>query len=160
MASRKIIAVTAVLAVTLFLFSVLGNKAFAAVTKKMTIRGTDGYGSGSFLASRDGGSRQHHGIDVVTAVNEPVYSPISGTVTRLAYPYADDTSYKGLVIENSGILVKLFYVSPTVTPGTTVKAGQQIGTAQNLNRRYPGITNHIHVEVYVNGQLTDPTKLF
>lgn len=160
MAGRKVIIVTAAVALTILLVSVLANKAFAAVTKKMVQRGNDGYGSGAFEASRDGGTRSHNGIDLVTKTGDRIFSPISGTVTRLAYPYADDSRYKGLVIEGGAYLVKVFYIIPTVAIGSVVKAGQQIATAQDLTVKYPGITNHIHLEVYHNGALINPSTLY
>nr|WP_322624491.1 M23 family metallopeptidase [uncultured Flavobacterium sp.] len=161
MAGRKVIVVTAVVALTILLVSVLANKAFASVTKKkMQIRGTDNYGSGAFSASRDGGTRSHNGIDLVTQTGDPIYSPISGTVIRIAIPYANDSRYKGLLIEGGGYSVKLFYIVPTIAIGSTVKAGQQVGIAQDLTVKYPGITNHVHLEVYHNGELINPETLY
>lgn len=41
----------------------------------------------------------------------------------------------------------MLYVAPAVAVGDVVVAGQEIGAAQDLNARYPGITNHVHVEL-------------
>src|SRR4051794_1024497 len=40
------------------------------------IRGHDAYGNGEFGASRDGGSRDHEGVDFIAAANQPVDAPI------------------------------------------------------------------------------------
>ncbi len=43
-------------------------------------RGTDSWGSGVFGASRDGGARQHLGLDFIAVVGDDVCAPITGTV--------------------------------------------------------------------------------
>jgi murein DD-endopeptidase MepM/ murein hydrolase activator NlpD len=47
----------------------------------------------------------------------------------------------------------------------SVSQGQVIGTVENLNLRYPGITDHVHLELYTrpsggNFSRTDPTPYF
>ncbi|HEX8269757.1 MAG TPA: M23 family metallopeptidase [Flavobacterium sp.] len=122
------------------------NKAFGKPTAVGKMRLCDVHGCGSFGADR--GSRKHMGEDYVTAPGEPVYSPICGKIIRVAYPYADNLSYKGVEIKNSTHEVKIFYMTLTVPLGSTVTLGQQIGVAQNIAAKYsPGMTNHVHVEV-------------
>jgi hypothetical protein len=41
-----------------------------------------------------------------------------------------------------------------------LKAGQHIAFAQNLGRKYPGITNHVHVEVRRGGAVVLPQEIF
>jgi murein DD-endopeptidase MepM/ murein hydrolase activator NlpD len=123
-------------------------------------RGRDRWGSGSFGASR--GGRSHKGVDFVVAPGESVLSPIDGVVVRQLYPYGDDLRFTGLEIHGSGdwaaYRVKLFYVRK-VKLGK-VKAGDPVGVAQDLEIKYRGMTNHIHVEVRRNGTVVDPSKLF
>ena len=56
-----------------------------------------------------------------------------------------------------------FYVSkkPGLSVGDAVSAGDVIGTAQSLTvfKEFTGMTEHVHVEIYHNGQLVDPAKL-
>jgi len=127
-----------------------------------TIRKSDKWGEGHYGASR--GSRKHNGIDIVTQLGRDVLSPIEGKVIRISYPYASDLSYTGLLIEGSGahkgIEVKIFYMNPLANiVGKAVKPAQKIGTAQNLLPKYPGITNHIHIEIKQNGLQKDPKFL-
>jgi peptidoglycan LD-endopeptidase LytH len=42
---------------------------------------------------------------------------------------------------------RVLYVDPRVAVGDTVALGRPIGTAHSLQVRYPGITNHIHLEI-------------
>jgi len=146
----------------LYLVTATANKAFAFITANMKFRGSDAFGSGAFAASRSGGTRGHNGVDVVTTVGQAILSPITGQVTRIAYPYSDDKRYTGLEIVNSDYKVKLFYVSPTVVIGTPVKAGQKIAIAQNIAAKYgTGMINHVHIEAYdKKGNLLNPTNLF
>ena len=125
-------------------------------------RGSDRWGSGSFGAPR--GSRQHNGLDIAVVKGEDVLSPIDGVVIRKAYPYASDLSYTGVLIEgagvHAGIIVKMFYISPSPSIiGSHVKAGDKIGSAQDLTRKYSDITNHIHIEVIKDGVALDPKRM-
>lgn len=126
-------------------------------TDSGSLRGRDGYGSGDFGVSRDGGSRQHLGQDFVASPGEEIVAPIDGRVTRTACPYcrSGDASYSGLVIVGSGgSEAKLFYVKPyDGIVGSAVSAGQPIGIAQNLQVKYQnGMTNHVHAEIRVGGE--------
>src|SRR4029079_5685517 len=47
------------------------------------MREHDGYGDGRFGASRDGGGREHEGVDYVADAGQEVRAPISGYVTRI-----------------------------------------------------------------------------
>lgn len=113
------------------------------------MRGYDDFGSGAFGASRDGGKRKHEGVDYVVAPGAAVRSPISGEVARLGYAYRGVGGYRIVEVVNSKTKIKarVFYVAPSVAVGDEVVAGQEIGVAQDLNARYPGITNHVHVEL-------------
>ncbi len=114
------------------------------------VRGLDAYGSGAFGAPRDGGRRTHGGVDLVAAPGQPVRAPIAGVVSRVGVVYAgpDDLRYVEIANAVTGVKARVLYVGAKVTPGRTVAAGDPIGRAQSLARRYPGgITNHVHLEV-------------
>ena len=134
---------------------------FHAVTSG-AVRGTDRYGSGKFGVSRDGGKRSHQGLDLVAFPGEKVLSPIEGIVVREARPYRDDPKYGGLVISGTGdwkgFEVKMFYVQG-IKMGR-VRAGEVVGTAQDLGKKYPGITNHVHMEVRLHGLVISPASMF
>ena len=123
----------------------------------------DGWGGGQYHDSRDGGKRLHQGLDIKATPGQLVKSPVDGEITRLARPYANNPLYSGLEIkgtgEFNGLEVKIFYISPTKKSGT-VKAGEIIGTAQDLDPKYSGIENHIHMEVKKGGQSVDPKTFY
>jgi len=79
-----------------------------------TIRKSDKWGKGDFGAPR--GTRKHNGIDIVTQLGTPILSPVEGKVIRVAYPYASDMSFTGLLIQGTGIHqgieIKIFYLKP------------------------------------------------
>lgn len=141
------------------------NKLYAMV-KPMSKRGCDTtYGCGNYGASRDNGTRTHNGQDYLVTKGQQVFSPITGKIVRVAYPYSDDLQWKGFVIENESYYIKTYYcelLSNMV--GQTVSKGTYIAVAQNIAEKYPGIPPHIHVEVYKkNGDTlisTDPAILF
>jgi RHS repeat-associated protein len=123
------------------------------------MRGRDGYGSGAYGVSRDGGARTHQGMDFVAFPGEEILSPIGGVVRRVLYPYATDTRLTGVEITNeAGQSAKIFYIAPyPVAIGMRVEPGDAIGRAQNLGIKYNGtMTNHVHVEIRNAGQVVDP----
>ena len=130
---------------------------FNSPTKPLRRRKCDGFGCGEYGASR--GNRKHKGIDLLVNPGADIFAPISGKI-RFANPYSNDTRFKGVEISSALHGVKLFYFLPSVKNGEMVKAGQRIGKAQNLGIKYPGIPNHIHLEVRVSGVSVDPDKYF
>lgn len=105
----------------------------------------DKHGSGAYGAPR--GGRAHKGVDYVCVPGQVVVSPIAGTVTREARPYAEGP-WSGVVIESPNISVMLFYLAPDpAVIGRVVAQGAPIGTAQDITEKYPGITPHVHLQV-------------
>jgi murein DD-endopeptidase MepM/ murein hydrolase activator NlpD len=116
-------------------------------------RGHDDFGDGNFGARRDGGAREHEGVDYTATAGQDVRAPISGYVTKIGYAYAGSSDLKFVEITNPalGYVARAFYVTPGVEVGQTVRLGQAIGRAESLQRHYPGITNHVHLEVMEPG---------
>ena len=123
-------------------------------------RGQDNHGSGQFNASR--GNRSHQGLDIIATPGEMVKSPIKGILTREARPYANDPTYKGVVIKGTGdfegLEIKMFYV--VGLKSGPVNQGETIGIAQDISQKYQGITNHIHLEVRRKGIVVSPTEFY
>lgn len=120
-------------------------------------RGHDAYGDGYFHAPRDGGARTHEGVDYDSTPGQPVTAPISGYVARIGLAYADDQNLKYVEIANPALHLeaRVFYVNPSVEEGQSVALGRPIGTAHSLQRRYGGITDHIHLELAERGRKID-----
>ncbi|MDA1044233.1 MAG: M23 family metallopeptidase [Verrucomicrobia bacterium] len=121
-------------------------------------RGEDEWGRGAFGASRD--DHPHRGVDIAVASGDAIFAPFDGRIVRNAIPYDDDDRFSGILLQGyaafSGYEMKIFYMQCTM-PFGHVRAGELIGQAQNIALRYPGITNHIHVELWNNGNVVDPT---
>jgi murein DD-endopeptidase MepM/ murein hydrolase activator NlpD len=124
-------------------------------------RGHDAYGDGAFGASRDGGDRHHEGVDYVAQAGQDVVAPISGYVTRIGYPYGNDSKLRYVEISNPALhyTARAFYVAPTVQEGDAVQLGEVIGKAESLQRRYNGITDHVHLEIVRAGRHLDAATL-
>lgn len=120
-------------------------------------RGHDAFGDGWFHAARDGGAREHEGVDYDARAGQAVVAPISGYVSRIGYAYPDNTALRYVEIENPALHVeaRVFYVDPSVEVGQSVALGRPIGRAHTLQRRYPGITDHIHLEIAEAGRKID-----
>jgi murein DD-endopeptidase MepM/ murein hydrolase activator NlpD len=116
-------------------------------------RGHDEFGDGQFGARRDGGAREHEGVDYVAKAGQDVAAPISGYVTKIGYAYAGSSDLTFVEISNPalGYVARAFYVTPGVEVGQTVRLGQTIGRDQSLQGHYPGITDHVHLEVMQPG---------
>jgi hypothetical protein len=132
------------------------------------VRGRDKYGSGEWHASRDNGKRRHDGLDLVSVPGQPLLSMSLLRILRRADPYPDskDATLTGVMLELldpafEGITMRLLYVEPVghlfgkMCPPRVV-----IAHAQSLQHLYPGITNHVHVDMWLGGQRIDPTPYF
>lgn len=117
-------------------------------------RSHDAYGAGAFGVSRDGGNREHQGVDYVSRVGQEVVAPMSGYVARIGHAYGDDPTLRLVEIVNPALnyVARVLYVSPTVAVGQSVAMGEVIGHAQTLQDRYPqGMTNHVHLQIARKG---------
>lgn len=120
------------------------------------IRDCDDYGCGKYGASR--GGRSHAGIDIEATPGQDVASPADGRLGE-ARPYRDHLEVPGVrVAMGDGIEVRMFYVQADKSLlGSNVLQTQTMGTAYSLQRLYPGITDHVHLELRVDGKSVDPT---
>jgi biotin carboxyl carrier protein len=128
----------------------------------LTPRVHDGYGSGAFGASRDGGSREHAGIDYEAVAGAEVQAPMSGFVTKIGQAYGDDSRLRYVEITNPALkhTARVLYVNPHVEVGQAVALGDAIGRVETLQGRYPGITDHVHLEIAaLGGGKRDPGEL-
>ena len=154
----KTIAIISTLSALVFFYRQKKSFRLGRITSENIFRGCDMDGCGYYLAPR--GARLHQGVDISARVGEPIYSPISGTVTREARPYGGTGvrgNLNGLVISNGNTEVKMFYLRPLpYIVGQNVNQGELIGYAQNLNLIWPNMTNHIHVEIKRNGKTIEP----
>lgn len=118
-------------------------------------RGTDTWGSGYYRAPR--GDRLHNGIDKLAIAGSQLLSLTKGKVTKLGYAYADDLSYRYIeIVDPMGNVLRYFYILPVVKVGQHIDENTILGEVQNLDKRYPGISNHFHFEVKVNNKYLDP----
>jgi len=124
---------------------------------KLKFREQDSWGSGAFGASR--GDRKHNGVDLLCDAHTSIQSSISGKVTKVGYPYADDLSYRYVQVSKGGYDYRIFYVSPSVNEGDVVDVGDLIGMSQDLEKRYEGIPNHVHFEIKHGDEYIDPTPV-
>ena len=126
-------------------------------------RREDAYGDGCFHARRDGGAREHEGVDYVATAGQTVRAPISGYVAKIGLAYPDDPSLRFVEIDNPALHMsaRVFYVDPDVAVGDSVATGRPIGKAHSLQRRYPrGITDHVHLELAdARGRKLDAERL-
>jgi hypothetical protein len=114
------------------------------------VRGVDERGSGAFAAPR--GTRLHRGIDIECELNSLVRAPCSGTVKRWIYCYQDDPSFRGVAIECAWGEIRILYITPTVAAGSEVTKLDPIGVTQDITKRYPGITPHVHMGVRLKSE--------
>ena len=126
---------------------------------KMRRRGCDGGGCGHFGASRDNGTRQHKGLDILCVVDSEVYSPFNGLVIDTVDAYGDG-KYLGLNILEIDLNVncKIMYFEPlSGLKGQIVEVGQLLGYCQNISAKYGAhVPPHLHIEIIKNGSKIDP----
>ncbi len=103
---------------------------------------------------RDGGTRDHHGVDIFAPRHTPVLAPSNSSVTRVGegkiggrYVWLYDS-------KRSMYLYFAHLETRDVERGDRVKAGQQIGTVGNSGNART-TAPHLHFGIYSNGPI-DP----
>ena len=121
------------------------------------IRGHDVQGEGRYGAPR-GNGKTHIGRDYIGVPGQLVYAVINGRIDRIGRVYSDSAEYRYVAITSGNQEVRHLYVAPDemVVIGRDVVEGQIIGTLQALHPRYRGITNHVHIDIKIDGQFVDP----
>lgn len=111
----------------------------------------DNVGNGNYgaLCRRPNGTTYtNKGVDFECTPGSHVYAPIPGKIIRVVVPYAFDKRFKGIVISNSVMRLKLFYMEPIVDIGTKVERGSVIGVCQDISLKYGADCKpHIHMEM-------------
>ena len=105
------------------------------------------------------GSRRHEGVDIIAPTGNLIYAVVDGTITRV-YNNASLTGNGVRLTQADGtyyFYAHLDTIAPNIAVGTTVKAGQILGT--NGATGNTG-TAHLHFEVHPRGGAPiDPTPI-
>jgi len=129
-------------------------------------------------ADRDGGRREHRGVDVDAAVGEPVRAVADGVVQfagadmpgtlaarELAPRQLRSWRYRTMgpggffvrIMHEGGVRTGYFHLHTyNVQAGQTVKAGEVIGTVGLTGVK--ASASHLHFEVHEDGELADPVR--
>ncbi len=133
------------------------------VLKETIFRLQDRHGYGHFGASR--GDRVHIGVDLRAEPGEYVFSPFQGEITKYGWAYSG-SAFRYIEITGVEYKCRIFYaqLDPAHYVGKEINELQFIGVVQNIAARYPGITPHIHFELYDKNDVNrenplDPTEL-
>lgn len=109
-----------------------------------------------------GDYRIHLGVDMVTSEDAPVLAAADGVVARI---WDDALMGKCLAISHSGDCYTIYKnldvtLSDGITEGTSVTAGQQIGTVGDTATLELAEEPHLHMEMTVKGLSVDPREYF
>jgi murein DD-endopeptidase MepM/ murein hydrolase activator NlpD len=117
-----------------------------------------GWISSAFGNRRDpftGGADFHPGLDISADQGQAVIAPADGDVITATY----SGNYGNLIVIDHGFGITTRYAHLSrygVSPGQQVKRGETIGFVGSTGR---STSPHLHYEVLVNGQLTNPLRL-
>lgn len=138
-------------------------------TRFLELRNLDPTGNGWYGASR--GSREHLGLDVVTFPGEEIFACMGGKVSKLGWMYHGYTAGMRYIeitnkVGNHEYRLRQCYVAPKIKKGVIIEANQFIGVAENVSDYHFSkgdkhrMKNHIHLQLWKNGLITDPEPLF
>ncbi|XP_032811016.1 uncharacterized protein LOC116942815 [Petromyzon marinus] len=118
------------------------------------VRGCEGkFGCGHYRSPRPHG--KHMGVDIICLDGRRVNAPFKGELKGLARAYKKNNAINdGVKLSNAAFCIKIVYIHADRYTGT-VDIGQPIGYLLNVQRVYPGITSHIHIEMCDKSK--DPT---
>ena len=132
------------------------RQALAAATPSMwPIAGWISSSFGGRLDPFDGSEDFHSGLDISAPHGQEVYAPADGLVETAAY----NGAYGNMLTINHGFDITTRYGHLSrfaVGSGSHVRRGQVIGYVGSTGR---STSPHLHYEVLVNGQLTNPLRL-
>ncbi|MDQ3421778.1 MAG: M23 family metallopeptidase [Acidobacteriota bacterium] len=117
-----------------------------------------GWISSGFGSRRDpftGGTDFHPGLDISGNTGQAIQAPADGNVVDASYT----GNYGNLVTIDHGFGITTRYAHLSrfaISPGQEVRRGQVIGYVGTTGR---STSSHLHYEVLVNGQLTNPLNL-
>lgn len=107
-----------------------------------------------FGAPRDGGSREHHGVDIFASRHTPVVAPTNAVVRNTGTGEIGGNYVWLYDSERSIILYFAHLQTQEVTANTRVEAGQIIGTVGNTGNART-TAPHLHFGIYSRGPI-DP----
>jgi murein DD-endopeptidase MepM/ murein hydrolase activator NlpD len=115
---------------------------------------------GSRIHPVTGKPSNHTGIDIPAPSGTPIYAAKSGVVSTSVYGSGSSWSYGNYVVISHSDGTSTLYAHMSkraVSEGQTVKQGAVIGYVGTTGR---STGNHLHFEVRVNGNRTDPINYF
>jgi murein DD-endopeptidase MepM/ murein hydrolase activator NlpD len=119
------------------------------------VKGRNSRAIASFFGDpRDGGSRDHHGVDIFAPRHTPVLAPSNASVTRVG---EGDIGGRYVWLYDSKRSMYLYFAhleTREVERGDKVLAGQLIGTVGNTGNART-TAPHLHFGIYSNGPI-DP----
>ncbi|GAA4805137.1 peptidoglycan-binding protein [Lysobacter hankyongensis] len=117
-----------------------------------------GEGGGEFGESRDGGKREHKGIDIVGEIGDPIEAFRPGEVIQVTEGHPDAGNY--IVIDHGDGLTSRYLHLDTinVTVGQKVDENTVIGTMGRSGNTPDEGDTHLHFETRENGSAVDPRK--
>jgi len=119
------------------------------------VKGKNSRAISSFFGDpRDGGNREHHGVDIFAARHTPVLAPSNASVTRVG---EGEIGGRYVWLYDSKRSMYLYFAhleTREVERGDKILTGQQIGTVGNTGNAR-STPPHLHFGVYRNGPI-DP----
>lgn len=117
----------------------------------------DSYGSGDFLAERNG-ARKHNGIDLQADIGTPVYAVRGARVIGARF-HKGLGHYVELCHPEGYVSIYAHLSKIEVRENQSVRQGQKIGeVGKTGNAGYRGIIPHLHFELRHNDTPLDPVK--
>lgn len=103
------------------------------------------------------------GLDLGIAANAPLVLSRTVTVVRAEIPPAQQPGWPSLVVDLVGegpvISLRFLGVVAQLRPGARAEAGQSLGNAADSTQIWPGLPNHLTLEIYQDGRRIDPRQL-
>ncbi len=110
----------------------------------------------------------HFGLDFIAEVGDDIIQSFPAKIYKLGRAYADGNlrsiHYEG-INDFNGYRAKLLYAEPVsgIEVGSEREAGIVIASAQDVVAYHAAqgkMTNHVHFELFHNGERIDPTAFF
>ncbi len=118
------------------------------------------YADDKLLEDKTSGYWQtHQGIDYSAPAGSKIYAVCDGTIESIKNDMMDGTVITLKISDDIKVVYKSLSEEVVVKEGDTVKAGDQIAViGTNMTEKADGV--HLHLEMYENGVLVNPSGYF
>lgn len=124
----------------------------------------DNWGNGLFGSDRTRGENhyRHEGYDLWSPPGSLLIAPFGGVYERLGRVYREPEKQEYTLMQiriDPQTIAKIMYIEPLIDIGDALFLfSTPVGKVQKVSKHHPGMKDHLHFEIHVEGVPVDPKQ--